>query len=525
MLRPEGNERLLLLTAFLVGFTSLVYEVYGAKVLFLYLTETTHAVALLLSAFLAGLAVSSALVARFGETDRARRVVILLQVGAMAYAALVLRQHEWVVQVFDAIVRTFGRTSLSNVLRMSTAWLYLFVPGFCVGGAFPFLASAYKSGQGHDVSRVGVVYAWDTAGAIFGALATGFLLLPALGLRNAIWVPVGLNALTIALLSRRWQQRTLAVAAAAVLYAVGGHALASKGPSLRVGSARLEAPYATAEQRFGRIVHREQSPFGLITVSDDAFGVAGNRTLFIELRDMCQSRGKTSEEVLARETAQRLKPDSRALNIGLGCGFTAAALVDSGKIGSLTIAEINPTVARAQKRYFSEFTNDLQDNPITRLMLVDGAELLREDGEPFDAIVIDIEEPTVIHSSPLYTREYFERMRRRLDDAGVLSLWMFGARPEYAKVIHNTLSAVFMHVGFRVERGNLLFFAANRPLGLAPRHNGEARAVREVLATPIDTVNTLDNRALERHFDLSSAFGFPPGYSERNAASGAPPRD
>jgi hypothetical protein len=41
------------------------------------------------------------------------------------------------------------------------------------------------------------------------------------------------------------------------------------------------------DQRFGRIIYQKNSAFGVVTVGEDARGIAGLRSLYFKYRDMC----------------------------------------------------------------------------------------------------------------------------------------------------------------------------------------------------------------------------------------------
>jgi hypothetical protein len=84
------------------------------------------------------------------------------------------------------------------------------------------------------------------------------------------------------------------------------------------------APESSLDFRFGTIVFRENSPFGMITVGKDTPKHPGNKALFINYRDMCHSTQTISESKVAVLNADQLAPGAELLNIGLGCGFTAS---------------------------------------------------------------------------------------------------------------------------------------------------------------------------------------------------------
>jgi spermidine synthase len=505
-----------LTAAFCVGFSSLVYEVYSAKVLFLFFVETTHAVSITLSAFLAGLAFSSLYFSRrVRPGDGGEGLIIGMQIAAAIYAYAVLRNYELIPILVDRATLAFGQTA-AVATRFAVAWVFLFFPGFFVGGAFPILNGLLLSSREAGARDTGTVYFWDTLGAILGALAAGFVLLPVLGLKTAIVVPVAVNLCVIGLVARR---QGLALAAPALGVALLAIELLRPRDEPPV-AVRSVAPLAssvrpTLEERFGRVLFQRESPYGRVTVGEHAHTIKDNRALFINYRDMCHSKLAASEKLLAEIALSQLPPGSRVLNIGLGCGFTAGRIAASDKVTSLEIAEINPVVVEATRRFFGPDNQRVLERSKTQVVVQDGAELLRQTAQRYHAIVVDIEEPTILYSSPLYTREYFEIMKARLAPGGLVAIWCIGSDPVYGKILHNTLRSVFPFVRPRIESMHLLFFASTRALDVPVASVDEQRGIEALLSVESDAINTIDNRVLERHFDIRRAFALPKEYDER----------
>ena len=70
------------------------------------------------------------------------------------------------------------------------------IPAAAMGATFPIAANWFAVGR--DPYAAGVLYAANTAGAATGAIAAGFFLIPAIGLRATTWVGVALNVLAAA---------------------------------------------------------------------------------------------------------------------------------------------------------------------------------------------------------------------------------------------------------------------------------------------------------------------------------------
>src|SRR5258707_14131936 len=78
------------------------------------------------------------------------------------------------------------RVALSLPLRAT--------PAAAMGGPFPIAAGWYA----RSAADTGALYAVNTGGAALGAIAAGFFLIPALGLRATTWVGMALNLIAAA---------------------------------------------------------------------------------------------------------------------------------------------------------------------------------------------------------------------------------------------------------------------------------------------------------------------------------------
>ena len=88
------------------------------------------------------------------------------------------------------------------VVRVAISLALIGVPAVAMGATFPIASEWY--------ANAGVLYAANTAGAALGAVAAGFWLVPALGLRGTTWVGVALNIVAAAgalWLVRHYDQR------------------------------------------------------------------------------------------------------------------------------------------------------------------------------------------------------------------------------------------------------------------------------------------------------------------------------
>ena len=174
--------------------------------------------------------------------------------------------------------------------------------------------------------------------------------------------------------------------------------------------------------------------------------------------------------------------------------------------------------AKGTSQFFTKENGDVLNSSKTTLFVKDGAELIRNTQTKYNAIVIDIEEVSVIYSSPLYTKEYFALSKNKMSSDGVLALWAHRGGNEFEKIIYNTLKSVFNNVSVAMINGFYTFYASNSKT-IMPDFalanvvtSATDQQIKDVLKNPIDLINTLDNPILEKYFDIRSYFNLPVNY-------------
>src|ERR1017187_1160172 len=183
--RLYGRARVLF---YISGASSLIVETVLAKILGYILGITAHATAMVLAAFMAGLALGSWLIGRY--SDRIRDSIRLygtleLLVGLYALAAPLL---------YPMFSRTFplflaGRNVSPLALyayRYSVATLVVIVPAIVMGGTLPLLARALVLTKEGLRTRLGALYAINTLGATTGALVATYFTNYFIGLQGSL---------------------------------------------------------------------------------------------------------------------------------------------------------------------------------------------------------------------------------------------------------------------------------------------------------------------------------------------------
>jgi spermidine synthase len=187
----------LVLLFFGSGACGLVYQVLWLRQLSLVFGVTVYAASTVLAVFMAGLALGSLVAGRLVARVRRPLVafgIIEILIGALALATPAgLRAAEL---VHDALYRALpDATLLLTVTRVAGSLPVLIWPTMLMGVTLPLLgSSSVVRGPGIG-SRLGALYAANTAGAMAGVLLAGYVLIGTIGMRRTYLAAAALNAL------------------------------------------------------------------------------------------------------------------------------------------------------------------------------------------------------------------------------------------------------------------------------------------------------------------------------------------
>lgn len=160
--------------------------------------------AAVLGAYMGGLALGAAIAARIAP--RVRRPVLVYAVLELVIALSALALPVGLDAVNWLYAGLFGGApapppegaAVATAFQLAAAFLLLMIPTSCMGATLPLLARQSVESDSQIGPRIGALYAINTAGAIAGVVAAGFLLLPEFGLRKTVWVGVSVNVLVFA---------------------------------------------------------------------------------------------------------------------------------------------------------------------------------------------------------------------------------------------------------------------------------------------------------------------------------------
>ena len=180
---------------FVSGAAGLVYQVVWSRLLNQVFGISAHAIAAVLATYLGGLALGSSLLGRLADRHpRPLRLYGLLELGVAATALA----GAWLVGAIEpahawAASRLAPDSLALIALRVLLASAVVLPPTFLMGATLPAMTRALVDRLGSLGHRVGSLYALNTAGAVAGSAAAGFVLIRAVGVHPTLWLAVGAN--------------------------------------------------------------------------------------------------------------------------------------------------------------------------------------------------------------------------------------------------------------------------------------------------------------------------------------------
>ncbi len=437
-------QRRVLVVFALAGFAGLALEVVWFRVLVLFIPATTYAFTTMLSMVLLGIALGSGVVAaRLGRlpdpigtlarVQAATGLLVLLSIAVLAFTY----RLGW---------RSSGMVQACAIAMLPATTL--------MGATFPLGLRIWLADSAHEVGRrVGVLYATNVLGAVAGALAGGFVLLPLAGSEGSLvflsLVYGGSGALLMTAVGRRATLRFSA--ATAVLLAGAWFAM----PDL------YGAVIARRHGGGERVLFRQE---GVQTTAAVHFQPAGRRVLYLDgLHQANDSPEMVKVHAEIGHLPMLLHPrPRRALVIGLGGGVTAGAVATHPT--TVDVIELAESVVAAAHLFSVPNANVLQQ-PNVRVRVEDGRNHLSLTRRRYDVVTADLIQPVHAGAGNLYSREYFTLARSVLRDGGLMLQWV-GHRDEvHYKLIMRTFLDVFPHA--TLWSGGTLMVGSTAPLRIS----------------------------------------------------------
>ncbi len=448
----------------LSGAVSFTWEILWTRLLSFLLGGSVYAFATMLATFLVGLSLGSAVASRLASNrERAEKWFAAAQIGIGCLSLAAFAVVDRLPGIVKSLAGENGGFPAWDVILSGAVLL----PGaFAIGATFP-LAVRILARDANDAAGASArVFAWNTLGTIIGALAAGYLVLPALRFAGTATAAAALSlalALAAALMACP-RRRILAMAALIGLVAVAIVRPTTPWRMLR------HAPISDSEMQGGVVYYGVGRSATVLLIENPG----GWRLTTNGLPESSIDAGweRPGRYVVARWLsllALAGRPETRSLLVvGLGAGVTVEDVPLS--VDEIHVVELEPEVVRANRLLADRRRNDPLADLRLRLHLGDARGALRLTGRSFDAIVSQPSHPWTSGASHLFTREFLTQVREHLTPGGVFVQWMGlpFVDDQLLRSFVATATDVFPYVElYQPLGGGLLVLSSGEPLDLA----------------------------------------------------------
>ncbi|MEO7134943.1 MAG: fused MFS/spermidine synthase [Vicinamibacterales bacterium] len=182
---------------YLSGIAGLIYQVLWLRRLSVVFGVTVYAASTVLAAFMAGLAIGSALSGRVMHRGIAPLVAfgvaeILIGITGLLSPVLLDAASAVYVALHGVAPESLG---VLTIARLVCSFAILAIPTTMMGITLPLLTAAVSQRTGSAGTRVSLLYALNTLGAMSGTLLAGYILIPAIGIRQSFLLAATLNVI------------------------------------------------------------------------------------------------------------------------------------------------------------------------------------------------------------------------------------------------------------------------------------------------------------------------------------------
>jgi spermidine synthase len=406
----------------LSGFAAIGNEIIWTRFLTLLLENNVYTYTLTLTVILLGIVLGSLLASMFTNDLRKSvfRFGVLQIVTGIVTFAIIMAPAEI---VWISFMENIGTSSIRQQLML--IGLIMLIPSILAGMAFPIGIRLATSGVTSAGEIVGRLSALNTIGGIIGSFVIGFLVLPKIGLENAISLTAVCNVIAGFLVWMKLDEAKLLQKRVGWILLV---AITFVGIRLSSNSFLIErtrVPYDMLS--VGRTIPTlDGNNLAMVEGVNSFLTVVKNGDLFeLQIDKLWQGNSKRNQQFMAGHIPSIVHGNPKSVCVvGLGTGQTAKRFL-MHEIEQLDLIEIEEGLEPLLIRFFNGewLAEDSAERQNTEINLIteDGRNYLAHTSAKYDIISIEVGQVFRPGIANFYTHEFYQQTRKRLNDGGVIS--------------------------------------------------------------------------------------------------------
>ena len=403
----------------LSGSLSFVYEVLWTRLLSHVLGSSIYAFSTMLAAFLTGIALGAGMAAGVAQNkQRALYALALVQFGiAICSAAVYIFLQGW---------------QPGYQVHPSVAFAVILPSALFIGASYPLAVRALSSGPDQAGQVSAQVYAWNTVGAIIGALAAGFVIIPNLGFADSAKLVTLANVLLGVIILVIWYKTStkkinwnsvvfwLKTSPALIALLFLTIWFQPQRPDTLVMRAIFGGSGTTENQEIYYAVGRSSTV--LMSENLFRFDLSTNGLPEAQIEFAGAPPAILSQRWLGMWPSLARPDTSNMLVVGLGGGVVLEGVPST--VDQIDVIELEPEVLAANQTIADKRIIDRLSDDRFNIVINDARNALRLSSKTYDAIVSQPSHPWTAGASHLFTQEFFQLVHSRLNEGGVFVQWM-----------------------------------------------------------------------------------------------------
>jgi predicted membrane-bound spermidine synthase len=502
ILFPRREVVLAIAVAGISGLAAMIYEVTWVRLLVPVIGSSTYSFSLMLVAFISGITIGSFIVSSLvGRMKNLSAMLVWCQVAIVLSMLATLPLYARVPYEFWKAASMLTRSDATYPIFLTIQFVFGFtlmiVPTIFLGMSLP-VATRIASRGIHVLGKsVGNVFAINTLGTVIGSLVAGLVLIPLIGVKHTIEVGIGCNllaALLMLLFARSVSHRQRIITFAAIVFSVSTYSIFA--PSWNNGAmlsgvfrrihlnGSLPASYAdfVNNEKTTKVFFYKEGTTATIGVVEGTSENEKQKVLIVNGKADASSKGDLSTQVLLGQLPCFIHQNPQnALVIGLGSGVTVGSVL-THPVKHVDCVEISPEVVEASSQ-FDEVNHRPLSDPRTNLFIEDALAYLKLTPRMYDVIISEPSNPWIAGVGNLYTREFFETSKRKMNTGGLIVQWfhLYEMTDDLFQLVVRTFQSSFQYVSiWQPQSYDVILIGSNQPLPMDFDRQQAAISIKDV---------------------------------------------
>ena len=456
----------------ITGLTSFVYEIVWIRLLSLLMGSSSHSFDQMLSAFILGLAIGSAVSGKLLKKD-SLIVLSMAQILMAFFALCTLYFHKPFWEMMNEANQIFNPTNDGYVcwslFKYVLSVLWMVPTSFFAGMTLPLitiiLTRAFRS-----EAPIGKVYGWNTVGSIIGSAGGGLLLLPLLQLKGALVLAavldfaIGFFLLVFYRKRFRYSVPFYVICAFMILPSVfigfDPHLITS-GAFRAYKNLHPDEKIIVRDGKTATISFHESEVHYYIKTNGKADASLGkNRENPIEGDELTQAA--TAFMPMAMKT----EPYDAAM-VGFGSGMGAHYLLADPLLKDFDCVEIEQEMMDLAKGFYP-WNSRGYDDPRIHIYIDDAQTFFLTNRRQYDLMISVPSNPWVSGVASLFSHEFYTKMRRYIKPGGLWVQWIqtYEFNDQLFLNILKALDVAFPYVSLykAPEEPDIIIIASDEPV-------------------------------------------------------------